>query len=1380
MLTTGSRVVRRLAALPRNPAAWAMLGLTLLSFLQRPGRTTFDTKLNLAVDPVAFLGRTLHLWNPQATGGELQNQAYGYLFPMGPFFAAGQLLGVPPWLTQRIWCALLLCVAFGGVLALARALRIGSEPARFAGALAYALAPRMLTEIGSLSAEMLPAVCLPWVLLPLVKANRIGSPRRAAGLSALAVLAMGGINGAMVLMALVLPVLWLATRRFTAEHVKLCAWWCGSVLAVCLWWILPLLLLGEYSLPFLDYIESATNTTAPMSLFQVLRGTNQWVAYVVAGTPWWPSGYMLIDNPILMLVTGLIAAVGLFGLVRPRLPERRFLVLSVVTGLTLLTVGYVGTLDGPLANTVRDLLDGPLAPLRNVHKFEPVLRLPLMLAFTHAITGRLPGMARGTSPLRATRARIAVAALLVAIMAAPAWLFTLRPGPGWAEVPDHWRQAMTWLGEQDPDARTLLLPGSGFGEYTWGRTVDEPAQALARSPWAVRSQIPLGSEGNTRLMDMVEDALADGRGSPALAGFLARGGYRYVLLRNDIDQQGTDAPPPAVIRAGLAGSGGLREVARFGPRVTLDGVGRVPSLEVYEVDQPVPRATVVSTRDVPTVSGGPESLLPLLEAGMLDPGAPAVLAGDGGLADSREWLVTDGLRHRERNVGRVRDNLSETLTADQAPRQRRPSTDVLPFPGREHQTVAAYRGIRDVRASTSASYADAVHESDPSGLPFAALDGDPLTAWRSSSFAGPDGQWLEVELDTPREVDEVTMSVVDSLLVGWPVTRIRITTDNGSVEHEVPRGGGAQKYPAAPGLTSTVRVTVVSVAAGRQTGNVGISELAIPGVSATRALAVPTDVAPAPDQRTSFAFTRGTQPRYACVGGTCDTARARVGEEPSGVHRLFRTSTEANYRIEGTVLPADGGTNPVALPGFAVSGSSKLAGDPTAGALSAVDGDPDTTWIAGGSDLRPSLTLTWDTPRELSGLRLTTAADSGGSRPTDLLITVPRGSQSVPVTADGVAKFRLTTDTITITVLATRAKRGAPAGITDLALAGVDFPRLDPDTPFTVPCGKGPLLEIDGFHYTTAVSGTLADYRAHRPLRFSTCRDLEGGLDLKPGDHEVNTARSAAFVVQDLRLLSTTDTAAPRSRGHTVTRWDVATREIQVAAGPEAVLSVPENANEGWVATLNGEPLHRVRVDGWQQAWLVPAGEGGTVRLEFAPDGPYRTRLAVGAIAALVLVGSVLLPVRRRRPIDVRAGGRRWIPVALIGLLVVLGGMLPAVLLIVCLLLRALWPPAPRAIAIGATATACVVAVTGRLLDHGQAWAYGWVAQAALLLAAAAVVSSCVDWFDAPRPDLDGRAGEDEQAGGDGGGGDDLRQVVVQPRRHQDDLDRDSEPEQHR
>jgi arabinofuranan 3-O-arabinosyltransferase len=1324
--------------------------LTVVSFLQRPGRTTFDTKLDLVVDPIAFLGRALHLWNPEATGGELQNQAYGYLFPMGPFFAGGQLLGLPPWVTQRLWCALVLCLAFGGMLALARALNIGSEPARFAGAIGYALAPRMLTEIGPLSSEMLPAAMLPWVLLPLVRANRIGSPRRAAGLSALAVLGMGGINGAMVVMSLVLPGLWLLTRQWTREHVKLVVWWCCSVVAVCLWWILPLLLLGEYSMPFLNYIESATNTTAPMSLFEVLRGTNQWVAYVVEGTPWWPSGFMLIDNPLLMLATGLVAAVGLYGLARDRLPERRFLVLGVLTGLTLLTIGYVGSLDSPFSLAVRGLLDGPLAPFRNVHKFEPVLRLPLTLAFVHAITGRLPGLARATTPMAARRARLAVGVLLVAIMAAPAWLFTLRPGPGWDDVPGYWRSAMTWLADEDSQARTLLLPGTGFGEYTWGRTIDEPAQALARSPWAVRNQIPLGSEGNTRLMDAVEEVLSDGRGSPALADFLQRSGYRFLLLRNDIDRQATDAPPVEVIRAGLAGSAGISRVARFGP------------LEVYEAASHVPLVSAVSTSDVPTVSGGPESLLPLLESGALDTGTPTVLAGDGGLADSREWLVTDGLRHKERNIGRVRDNLSQTLTDTETPRQDRPSTDVLPFQGNAHLTMAAYRGIRGVTASTSVAFADAVGGSDPSWLPFAAVDGDPLTAWRSSSFTGPAGQWLEVELDTPREVPYVNLSVVDDIRIGWPITRIRLTTDVGSIEREVASSEEPQRFALPSGVTGRVRVTILSVAANRENGNVAISELAIPGVTPYRALVTPGDAIPAMNQETSFVFTRGSQPRYACVGDTCDADLTRAGEEPDGVHRLFTTTSAANYRLEGTVLPALGGRNPVSLPGVDVSASSQLGGDPTAGALSAVDGDRSTAWRPDGRDLRPTLRLSWETPRALTGLRLT-----GSPLPTDVEITVPQGSQTVPV-RDGVARFELTTNSIEIRFV------GGSGATSEVALLGLDLPT--PQQEFTVPCGQGPAVTIDGVSFETSVSGTLADFLAHRPLRFRTCADSTGGIDLATGQHETRTERSDSFVVQDLWLLRGT-AAAASTRTVEVTRWEVTHRAVEVGAGGKAVLSVPENANNGWVATMDGRELPRVRVDGWQQAWVVPAGSGGTVTLEFTPDGQYRQGLLIGGLAAVALLGTLLIPVRRR-PISARAGGR-WVPVVLIVLLAVLGGMLPVVLLIACLLARALWPPAPRWLALAGAGLACLVAVSGRVLRNGQDWAHGPTAQALLLLAVAAVAAGCVEWF-APRPQFDDGARAHERAGGDDGGGDDLRERAVQPARDEHDLDRDRAPDQQR
>ncbi|RZS44767.1 arabinofuranan 3-O-arabinosyltransferase [Herbihabitans rhizosphaerae] len=1341
---------RRLAGLHRDATAWIMLALIVVSLAQRPGKITFDTKLDLAVDPLAFLGRALHLWNPTATAGELQNQAYGYLFPIGPFFALFQGVGVPIWLAQRLWCALLLCLAFYGMLRLARAMGIGSEPARYVGALGYALAPRMLTEIGPLSSEMLPAVALPWVMLPLVRAGVIGSPRRAAGLSALAVLCMGGVNGAMVVMALVLPGLWLLTRRWSREHVKLVLWWVTLVTAACLWWILPLLLLGEYSLPFLNYIESASNTTAPMSLFEVLRGTNQWVAYVVSGTPWWPSGWLLIDNPLLMLVTGLVAAIGLAGLARARLPERRFLVLGVLTGLTLLTIGYVGEMDSPFAESVRQLLDGPLAPLRNVHKFEPVLRLPLMLAFVHGISGTLAWWRNSNT--RVTRyATTAIGAVLVLAMAAPAWLGTLRPGPGWDDVPDHWRSAMTWLADTDRDARTLLLPSTGFGEYTWGRTIDEPAQPLARAPWAVRNQIPLGSEGNTRLMDAVDGALADGRGSPGLADLLARSGYRFLLLRNDIDRRSTISPPATVLRAGLASTPGIRLAAGFGPQTTpadqplvstVDrSAGPAPAIEVYEIQRDLPRATTTATSDVATVSGGPENLLPLLDSGLLERDRPTVLTGDAETAMGGEHFVTDGLRRRERNVGRVRDGLSQTLTATEAPRQERPQLDVLPFPGAEHQTVAAYRGVRAVTASSSASFADATGGADPSRLPFAAVDRNPSTAWHSSSFTGPSGQWLEMTLDTPRLVDVVNLTLVDDLRVGWPVTRIRIDTDNGSREHAVSQPGVATNYTVAPGLTGRVRVTVLDVAAGRQDGNAGISELFVPGTTPLRALQVPDDVpaaGPTSGPPVSFSFTRGENPRPACyLDGTprCDATLARQGEEPFGVHRLFHTTREATYRLEATAVPTIGGLNPVGHNGLISSASSQLAGDQTAGPLAAVDGDPATTWIADVNDPRPALHLLWTGEREISDLKIANAPSSNASEPIGVTLISPNGTRRVTLERDGSARFEpLRTDRLEIVVHAaprTGRQPITPAGIGELRVSTLDdlLRPLGPDTPFTVPCGGGPVIHLDGVRYPTALSGTLADVMGHRPVRLSTCDELSDGVRLPPGDHEVRTESAFSFSVHDLWL--TPAGRAPRPVTHrdtTVRTWDATHREVAIGAGPAAVLTVPENANGGWRATLDGRVLEPSRVDGWQQAWLVPEGAGGTVTLEFAPDGRYRTGLLIGAGAILALLVLTAIPVRRRRPYEGLAGGR-WVGVALIALLVALGGMVTLVAVLACLLLRQLSTLATKVLALGGMLVATGFAVAGRLAGEGQSGAYGPWAQGALLVSAAAIAAASIDWF---------------------------------------------------
>ena len=105
---------------PLRAAGYAAV-LTALAFIQGAGLMVADTKFDLLVAPGRFLARSLQLWDPEAAFGQVPDQSYGYAWPMGPFFALGHLVDMPPWMIQRLWWALLLCVAFFGMLRLLRA-----------------------------------------------------------------------------------------------------------------------------------------------------------------------------------------------------------------------------------------------------------------------------------------------------------------------------------------------------------------------------------------------------------------------------------------------------------------------------------------------------------------------------------------------------------------------------------------------------------------------------------------------------------------------------------------------------------------------------------------------------------------------------------------------------------------------------------------------------------------------------------------------------------------------------------------------------------------------------------------------------------------------------------------------------------------------------------------------------------------------------------------------------------------------------------------------------------------------------------------------------------------------------------------------------------
>ena len=89
----------------------------------------------------------------------------------------------------------------------------------------------------------------------------------------------------------------------------------------------------------------------------------------------------------------------------------------------------------------------------------------------------------------------------------------------------------------------------------------------------------------------------------------------------------------------------------------------------------------------------------------------------------------------------------------------------------------------------------------------------------------------------------------------------------------------------------------------------------------------------------------------------------------------------------------------------------------------------------------------------------------------------------------------------------------------------------------------------------------------------------------------------------------------------------------------DAVLRVPQNHNAGWVARdADGRVLSPIRLDGWQQGWVLPAGERTTVTAAFAPDRPYRIALLAGLVWRHLLVAGLALAtsVRHRHRARVR------------------------------------------------------------------------------------------------------------------------------------------------
>ncbi|MFD5012397.1 alpha-(1-_3)-arabinofuranosyltransferase domain-containing protein [Streptomyces chartreusis] len=1233
---------------------WAVVFVLFLA--AQPGRQTFDTKLGVTVDPGQFLADLGQLWHDEGGFGGIQDQYAGYLWPMLPFYWLADLVRLPVWMAERLWMSLIVSVAFWGALRLAERLRVGSDGSRLVAAVAYALWPVFTIVVGSTSAAALPGAFLPWVLLPLT--NERYTARVAALRSALVIPFMGGVNAASTLASLLPVGLYLLSRPPGPRQRKLIGWWVPGVILATAWWVVPLLLLGTYGENFLPYVESSQTTTETMSATEALRGGGNWVAYLHFGEAWLPAGWTVAASVVVVVCSALAAGLGLAGLARRDMPERRWLVLTVVTVALILLAGYGGAFGAPFHGVVQDWLNGWLVPFRNIYKFQTGLALALVLGLAHLVG--VAAQARGARPVPGRR----FAALIAAVLVLPGLLLPylngsiLNPG-SFKEIPKYWQSTADWMEKYSPDARALVVPATAHGIYTWGSTIDQPLDVLADSRWAQRDYVPFGTPGNRRAMDAVEQALMTGGRVPGLADFLSRAGVYYVVVRNDLDPDQIGSVPTTTVKRALEQSG-YQRVTGIGPVMTggriaegtpLQVEGLYPrqrAVEIYRpADADVPRphqAGLQPVADTAVVSGGPEALLPL--ASQLR-GRPSVLTGDNhpGLGSPQVQITGDGLRRADTRFGLVNANTSYTYTRDErnAPDAAQDAGEkphqILPTTGAGHQTVAELRGARSVTASSYGSWLFHLPQFDPVN----AFDGNPDTAWTEGSEGSPDGEWLRIAFaggsyDMP---SSFKVTPLPQEAVRAAATRVRVETEKGSVSSFLRPDGTAQSVKAPAGATRWMKLTITDSVA-RQSGltGAGFSEISLPDVTVTRLLRLPTDAEDSAAAAEILSLSRAADPTGLSATGT-----------EAGLHRRFGTAGAGTYEIRASAVPVAGTELDELLYEVAPDQKNRIVAtaDSTArlGAglspRNLTDGDLTTAWIAGD---RPTIHLRWPDKQAVGEIVL---APAGGlsSRPTEVHISSPDGAAIAGVDENGNVRFPpITTDRLDVTITETAPLTlynpvvdedlQLPVGLTEAYVPALDQYRTPPprgSRPFSLPCGKGPVVSVDGELYRTSVRGTVGDLVERRQVEVTLCQQgrEDAELRLSAGEHRVEAGDGGPLALTDVTLTrGTVAEATTAARDLGIRDWLGDRRAVTVGSGAASYLTMYENFNDGWHATLNGKELTPVRLDGWQQGWRIPAGAGGTVELSYEPAVAYEAGLIGGAVGVALLGGLVLW--RRRAP----------------------------------------------------------------------------------------------------------------------------------------------------
>jgi hypothetical protein len=1285
----------RLEARPRRRLVLALVALSyVLALVQRPGDVVADTKVHLYLAPGRFLRDVVSLWSSSPDLGHVWASQYGgYAWPMAPWFALGDWVGAPTWIVHRLWLGTIFAVAAWGVVKLLDALLTRERGlAHLAAGALYVVNPYVTVYADRASVTLLAYAALPWLLLAIHRGLRDPRGWRWPAIFALVLAsAGGGVNAATTAWVLVGPGLLLLYELALGEHVRRGAWKPFLVRLVPvatlanLWWVIPLLVAGRGAPNFLIFTEQPGTIWSTTTLPESLRLMGFWTSYVGVGyggllRPYQGSApAMLLLQPV--VIAGLMLpalALGSFPWLR-RWRYAPFFLLLVLAGAVVMVAGWPdGTPLRKVATGVYYRVQG-LQPLRTTYKAGALVALGLAV---------LGGAAIAEAARRWPRALVGGVAVVVAVLAA--WpLVTGRALERQLafKLPDAWRNAASDLDARPDSTRAMVLPGQLFASYRWGGTVDAVLPPLTDHPVTTRWIVPFADLRSTELQFTVDGLVNQERLRPGqLRPLLDLMGVGDVLVAADGDRSRSGEMPAGDAARELAGAGGLGtggtvygETVGAAPGAgRIEGVRRVPMLRRVEV--PTGGIVRVLPRAGETVVDGAGGALAGLAAyGALDPEKAYVYAPDlagvstgeaGGAGasagklrdaarDGAAFVVSDTNRRRAFVAARLKGEVGATLPRDED--ISADGTVLDPFGALDvrGETTAEYGGVRSVTAPSSPQVTQF-----PDQRPFAAIDGDPQTAWIADRALDPARHTLTVDFDGPRDVASLR-------LLPYSDSRgeVQAVTVNGR-RWALKRGWNTLPVGLRGVRSVAVHLDAVTKPRHAHAGAGGIRELEIPGVRATETLRPPTIVEDAlrgtdlSHNGLSYIFDRTTADVPAAqqkVVGERGAGSLRDARDPEpALRRVVRPPAARTYAVDGwgSIDPRSADAVFARLDGFAAdrafASSSRFEGLGRYRASGAFDGTGGRSWV-GQWIPGHAAWLSWraDRPAVVASLTLDPAS-ARVRRPTRVRLTVD-GTPGPALGVEGAGRVTLPAPVrgrqFRLDILAARWPAGTPGrirqrravGIGEVHGTGLAARRAPRTGTVELPCGIA-AVAAGGKTYNLRGRATRAATDAGRPIRLQGC----GPLDLPARDTTLvgssagsGPARVAgpALRVDGLRLRSAPpapvahaavadsggsvlDPGEDRHGGRTGVKVDV--------RGP-SWLVLGQSFDAGWRATCDGRDLGAPRLmQGYANAWPVDRG-CRDVRFAYAPQKLAGAGYLISGLACAALLALLAAMAWRRR-----------------------------------------------------------------------------------------------------------------------------------------------------